>query len=491
MRASLPTISRGGLRSPVSAAFHQRTASYLIRPTCSLQLRHASTAAAETAAAAAAAEVAAKPVRRSKSVLRKITFRVLLGAGLIGGYLYVTDTRASAHRYVVVPLLRWLYPDAEEAHHVGVAALKKLYRWGLHPRERGHPDNDGLLATKVFGYTISNPIGISGGLDKHADIPDPLFALGPAIVEVGGTTPQPQEGNPKPRVFRLPSQSAMINRYGLNSKGADHMAQVLQQRVREFAFANGFGYNAQGERRVLNGEAGVPPGSLTEGKLLAVQVAKNKVTPDNDIDAVTKDYVYCVDRLGKYADILVVNVSSPNTPGLRDLQATEPLTAILKGVVNAAKRIDRKVKPYVMVKVSPDEDSDEQVVGICHAVQVSGVDGIIVGNTTKQRPAPLPKGFTLPPAEQRVLSEVGGYSGPQLFDRTVDLVARYREKLAQAGVDKTIFASGGITNGKQAQAVLDAGASVAMMYTAVVYGGVGTITRVKNELRKERVITKH
>lgn len=282
----------------------------------------------------------------------------------------------------------------------------------------------------------------------------------------------------------------MINRYGLNSKGADHMAQVLQQRVREFAYSRGFGFDARAERRVLNGEAGVPPGSLTEGKLLAVQVAKNKATPDNDIDAVTKDYVYCVDRLGKYADILVVNVSSPNTPGLRDLQATEPLTAILKGVVNAAKRIDRKVKPYVMVKVSPDEDSDEQVAGICHAVQVSGVDGIIVGNTTKQRPDPLPKGFTLPPAEQKVLSEVGGYSGPQLFDRIVDLVARYREKLAQAGVDKTIFASGGITNGKQAQAVLDAGASVAMMYTAVVYGGVGTITRVKNELRKERAIAK-
>jgi dihydroorotate dehydrogenase len=274
----------------------------------------------------------------------------------------------------------------------------------------------------------------------------------------------------------------MINRYGLNSKGADYIAEVLKRRLRAFAYASGFGLHDIAERRVLNGDAGVPPGSLTEGKLLAVQVAKNKATPESDIAAVTRDYVYCVDRLAPYADILVVNVSSPNTPGLRGLQAAEPLTAILKGVVGAAKKVDRKVPPYVMVKVSPDEDSDEQVSGICHAVRESGVDGVIVGNTTNRRPDPLAKGTTLPPNEQCVLAETGGYSGPQLFDRTVGLVSRYKKNLA----DKTIFASGGITNGRQAQAALDAGASAAMMYTAVVYGGLGTVTRVKNEMRQER-----
>jgi dihydroorotate dehydrogenase len=314
----------------------------------------------------------------------------------------------------------------------------------------------------------------------------------------------------------------MINRYGLNSKGADHMAAVLGQRVRDYAYENGFGLHEQAEQRVLDGEAGVPPGSLQAGKLLAVQVAKNKVTPDNDIEAIKRDYVYCVDRVAKYADILVVNVSSPNTPGLRDLQATAPLTAILKAVVGAAKSVDRKTKPYVMVKVSPDEDSDEQVSGICDAVQAAGVDGVIVGNTTNRRPEPLPQGYTLPPKEQSTLKETGGYSGPQLFDRTVVLVSRYRAILDEAqktsenagsakelaatathaepdsenvppvqapsaGLPrKVIFASGGITNGKQAQAVLNAGASVAMMYTGVVYGGIGTVTRVKQELREER-----
>lgn len=328
-------------------------------------------------------------------------------------------------------------------------------------------------------------------------MPDALFDLGPAIVEVGGTTPLPQDGNPKPRVFRVPSQNAMINRYGLNSKGADHMAAVLKQRVVDFAYAVGFGQHDHSEQRVLDGEANVPPGSLVPGKLLAVQVAKNKVTPDSDIEAIKRDYVYCVDRVARYADILVVNVSSPNTPGLRDLQATAPLTAILTAVVGSAQSVERKTKPYVMVKVSPDEDSDEQISGICEAVWNSGVDGVIVGNTTNRRPDALPKGFVLPEEEQKTLTETGGYSGPQLFDGTVSLVGRYRALLDKGPSEsaaegpasnvarKVIFASGGITTGQQAQAALQAGASVAMMYTGLTYGGIGTITRVKQELRKE------
>ncbi|KAK2882447.1 hypothetical protein FQN49_000339 [Arthroderma sp. PD_2] len=400
-------------------------------------------------------------------------------------------------------MIRWLYPDAEDAHHFGVDILKSLYRYGLHPRERGNPDGDGELVTKVFGYTLCNPIGISGGLDKDAEIPSQLFELGPAIVEVGGTTPLPQAGNPRPRVFRIPSQNALINRYGLNSKGADNMALLLKQRVRDFAYSEGFGVGDAAEQRVLDGEAGVPPGSLTEGKLLAVQVAKNKTTLDGDIEAIKKDYVYCVDRLAKYADILVVNVSSPNTPGLRDLQRVEPLTKILTGVVQAAKRAHRQVKPFVMVKVSPDENSDEQISGICDAVTNAGVDGVIVGNTTNRRPEALPKGYALSNREQNTLHETGGFSGPQLLNGTVALVAKYRAQLDQRGgpkspavdeesvpsVDtavgprKVIFASGGITNGTQACAAINAGADVAMLYTGLVYGGSGTITRMKEEMR--------
>ena len=367
---------------------------------------------------------------------------------------------------------------------------------------------------QVFGHVLANPIGISGGLDKDAEIPSPLFELGPAIVEVGGTTPLPQAGNAMPRLFRLPSQKALINRYGLNSKGADHMASVLRHRVREFAYAQGFGLGEDAEHRVLDGEAGVPPGSLTEGKLLAVQVAKNKATPDGDIEAIKRDYVYCVERLGKYADILVVNVSSPNTAGLRDLQKVGPLTKILTGVVEAAKRADRKTKPHVMVKVSPDEDSDVQVTGICDAVWESGVDGVIVGNTTNRRPRAIPEGFELPADERTTLKETGGFSGPHLVNHTVALVRRYRTQLdrgpasqqvadkpeslpstdttvalnpsAREGLPsrKVIFACGGITNGQSALDAINAGASVAMLYTGMIYGGSGTITRIKEEMRE-------
>lgn len=542
-------------------------------------------------------------------------------------YLYITDTRANVHQYMVVPLLRTLVPDAEDAHKVGNNALKALYTFGLHPRERGDPDAAGDLRVEVFGTVLDNPIGTSAGLDKNAEIPDPIFALGAGLVEVGGITPRPQEGNDKPRVWRIPSQNALINRYGLNSEGADNVAVRLRQRLRQFARSLGLGMDPEAERQVLDGEIGVPPGSQIPGRLLAVQIAKSKNTPDADLDAVARDYTYCVDQIAKYADIIVVNVSSPNTPGLRNLQQSAPLTKILTAVVAAAKATDRKTAPAVMVKVSPDEDTEEQVGGICSAVWASGVDGIIVGNTTKKRPDPLPKGYMLPSKEEQLMLEMGGYSGPQMFDRTLALVKKYRSNLDQgpppppassnrrspasqqekkkqpeqeggteatppitapaepldtetssriqesvardsarlkpqstdaveasqqpllrvpdrhsdlplaesllslepstepgkssssssspspssssssssspsttvpatktsppaiaengAQKEKVIFATGGITNGRQALEVLNAGASVAMVYTAVVYGGAGTISRIKREMREE------
>ena len=501
----------------------------------------------------------------------------MYGSGLVlfvaFGYLYITDTRASAHRWLVVPALRLIHTDPEEAHHAGIRYIKALYDFNLHPRERSKQDGeDGDLVVEVFGHILNNPIGTSAGIDKNAEIPSPLLALGPALVEVGGATPHPQVGNPKPRVFRIPSQNALINRYGLNSEGAEYMAMQLRERVRQYAFDNGLGLEPESERQVLDGEAGIPPGSLMPGRLLAVQIAKNKTTPDGDINAIANDYVFCVDHLAKYADILVVNVSSPNTPGLRDLQAAVPLTAILSSVVDAAKACPRKTKPAVMVKVSPDEDSDAQIEGICSAVWASGVDGVIVGNTTKKRPDVAPKGYIMPAKEEQLLIETGGYSGPQMFERTLALVGKYRQKLdsgsrdhageiskpaprqsppasassdlspdladasaqrdvqrlkplaaeaekesqqpliqiperhasetpssnsskpqtpqpaakAPTAASKVIFATGGITNGQQCLQILNAGASVCQIYTAMMYGGVGTVTRMKQELREAK-----
>ncbi|ETS83108.1 hypothetical protein PFICI_04984 [Pestalotiopsis fici W106-1] len=482
--------------------------------------RHASTAAA------------AAPVSRAKTIL----LTTIIGAGGYLAYVYGTDTRASFHQWLVPPVLRLIYPDAEEAHNVAVSTMKTLYSLNLHPRERSSATKtlDASLGLSVFGYPLSNPIGISAGLDKHAEVPDPLFALGAAVVEVGGCTPLGQPGNAKPRMFRIPGLHGLINRYGLNSHGADHMAMTLRNRVRLFAKSVGLT-----EEEVLNGDAHVPPGSLWEGKLLAVQIAKNKDTPEGDVAAVARDYTYCVSRLAPYADILVVNVSSPNTPGLRDLQAVEPLTRILSAVVNEAKKVDRKTSPKVMVKVSPDEEEDTQMEGIVQAVWESGVDGVIVGNTTKRRNGIVPPGIAVTPQEATTLAETGGYSGPMMFDRTLNLVKRYRKMLdgrsylsaahtdtiqksvqdeassasiasiegtvtgmveddlkaaatpqspaqpqPQAGNEqKVIFATGGITNGRQALEILNAGASVAMVYTGLVYGGAGTITRIKGEIK--------
>lgn len=438
-------------------------------------------------------EIAAADSRSAVTRLKNFFFGTSIVLGLAFGYLYVTDTRSGVHRWVVVPSIRYIYPDAEDAHHAGTRIMKAMHSFGVHPRERGNGDERGDLAIEVFGQTLANPVGISAGLDKNGEIPSALFELGPSIVEIGGVTPLPQEGNAKPRVFRIPSQNALINRYGLNSEGAEHVAMRLRQRVREYAYHLGLGIGEDAERVVLDGRAGVPPGSLVPGKLLAVQVAKNKNTPDNDIDAIRKDYVTCVEKLGKYADIIVVNVSSPNTPGLRDLQKSGPLQHILTGVVGAAQAVDRKTKPAVMVKVSPDEDSDDEVMGIAEAVWKAGVDGVIVGNTTKKRPDALPKGYTLQGTEASVVGEMGGFSGPHLFDRTLALVAKYRRTLDRGlaskdngdAAQKVIFCTGGVATGTQALQLLNAGASVAMVYTALVYGGVGTISRIKDEMREE------
>ncbi|KAL8899217.1 MAG: hypothetical protein Q9192_001689 [Flavoplaca navasiana] len=597
---------------------------------------HSRSASTKTAVAFASVQT----VRDARSLATRIKNLLLgttIGLSIVFGYYYITDTRSSLHEYLVIPCLRYWYPDAEDAHEFGNKTLKALGRFGLQPRERGAPDAKGDLAVEVFGHILDNPIGTSAGIDKHCEIPDVLFGAGPAIVEIGGVTPLPQEGNEKPRVWRIPSRRALVNKYGLNSEGADFIMMRLRQRLREYAYHLGWGIDEQAENDILDGNAGVPPGSLSKGKLLAVQIAKNKWTKDDDIEAVKQDYIHCTSLLSRYADIVVINVSSPNTPGLRLLQKTEPLTEILTAVVDAARKLKRKNPVHVMVKVSPDEDSEEDVRGICDAVWDSGVDGVIVGNTTKRRPDPLPNGQHLTEQERRILLEQeGGYSGYQTFHRTVALVKRYRTMLDESSylsqdeadsaspttkppsdpelyndetgqrakstpsgkddssiassiastaksallethqetqppitdgeVDasvardeqhlkpqtpaseadsksqpiirlperinpfssssntpnnepnpppastavgslatssqspslsppsssssnhperKVIFATGGITNGSQALEVLRAGADVAQVYTALVYGGIGTISKMKMEMRKE------
>lgn len=429
--------------------------------------------------------LASKPLRSAVNS-KAIAYSAGLALFLWLGTYYATDTRSGYHRWFTVPLWQAVHDDAEEAHESGVGILQSLYRLGIHPRERSDMP---IQATEVLGYVLSNPMAVSAGLDKGANLIDPLFALGPAIVEVGGVTPLPQDGNARPRVWRLPPQNALVNRYGLNSEGADRVASRLQNRLREYGSSRGRGYGEEVENLILDGDANVPPGSLKRGKLLAIQIAKNKSTPDHDLEAVERDYIYCVERLAKFADIITVNVSSPNTPGLRNLQKVQPLTKLLTGIVKATKDIKRRTKPHIMVKISPDEDLDRDIRGVCEAVWRSGVDGVIVGNTTKLRPDLA----NLDEEALQVMQEPGGYSGPMSFGRTLSLIERYRKTLddpSQPGHDqnesssKVIFASGGISNAEDAFDALRAGASVVMVYTSLMYEGAGFFTRVKNQLNQ-------
>lgn len=172
----------------------------------------------------------------------------------------------------------------------------------------------------------------------------------------------------------------------------------------------------------MDGDAGVPPVSLVKGKPLSVQVAKNDSTSKGDIEAIRRDYINATRLLARYTNIMVVNVSCSNAPGYRDLQQIEPLIKILTDVVGAAASIDRKVTARTMVKVSPNKDIEEQVASICAAVWRSGMDGVVVGNTTTSKT----EGTSLSKTEDAVMEERGGYSGTQLFHRTVSLVKKYR-----------------------------------------------------------------
>ncbi|KAK6529676.1 Dihydroorotate dehydrogenase (quinone), mitochondrial [Arthrobotrys megalospora] len=404
------------------------------------------------------------PLSTTRTVVKST---IAVSALALFGY-YTTDSRAAVHRYFVVPALRVIAPDAEDAHAFGLKVLRVLWDYGLHPRDRlgirEEDDKEPFLETYVWDKRIINPIYISAGLDKNAEAVDALFALGPSIIEVGCVTPQPQTGNPRPRVFRLVADKALINRYGFNSLGSDYVARKLRERVLRYAADNGMT-----EQDVLDNL----PASLYPGKLLAVQIGKNKSVSEDDIEGVKEAYISGVKALGLYADVLVVNVSSPNTPGLRKLQSGNTLTELLSAVVVEAKKVEKKDKPRVIVKISPDESSKQQIEDITSAIKRSGVDGVVVANTTLRRPETL----VSPP---HLVHEAGGLSGPELFDTMRDLVREYRRRLPR---DKEIWASGGVSTGQDALEVLKEGAGVVGVYTAMVYGGVGTIGRIKEEIR--------
>lgn len=322
---------------------------------------------------------------------------------------------------LAAPLLRTL--DAERAHHLAILAL----RLGLAGADRT-PD-DPALATTALGLRFRNPIGLAAGFDKDGVAVRGLSRLGFGFVETGTVTPRPQPGNPVPRVFRLEQDAAVINRYGMNNAGlAAYVARL----------------SALPRRRA------VPVGAN-------IGINKDGAEPE-------RDYPALVAAVAPHADYVVINVSSPNTPGLRDLQGEARLRAILAAVQAAVP-----VRPPLLVKVAPDL-SEAGLESVVEAAVAHGVDGLIVANTTIARAATL---------RSRHAQQTGGLSGAPLLAPSTAMLARAHRL---AGGRLTLVGCGGVATGADVLAKLRAGAQLVQLYTAFAYDGPALVARLKREL---------
>jgi dihydroorotate dehydrogenase len=302
-------------------------------------------------------------------------------------------------------------------------------------------------------------VGVAAGLDKQAEAVDGLYELGFACVEIGSVTPEPQFGNARPRYFRLSSDQAIINRLGFPSDGAVAVCRNLQQRVRDYFIKTSTHLTPE------------TPRSLLPNKILAVNLGKNKDTP---IAEAADDYIKGVRVFAPYADVLVINLSSPNTPGLRALQTSQYLNNLLLSIRNALEQLP--FQPRLVVKIAPDLNSTE-IKDIARAIVRNSIDGVIVSNTTTQRPGTLTS-----PHEK--LFEQGGLSGPPLKPLSLRALRLLKGQLKQlpGGNRVVLIGCGGINSGKDAVEFARAGASIVQCYTGFVYDGVGFPARIKDEI---------
>ena len=316
--------------------------------------------------------------------------------------------------------------DPERAHGISLWALKHGIVPG--PGSIHHP----VLSQSLWGLEFPNPVGLAAGFDKDANVPIKALNLGFGFVELGSVTPKPQRGNPRPRLFRLSSDDAAINRNGFNSIGMELVAQNLA--------------------KLTNNRTGP----------IGVNLGKNKETQD-----AVSDYVSSIQALGPFADYLVVNVSSPNTPGLRALQGKEPLKLLLRGVREAIEQLDRR--PPLLLKVAPDLTEDDKR-DIALVALDENLDGIIATNTTIARPDSL-----IDPKR----TESGGLSGKPLMEASTKVLADlYR--LTEGRVP--LVGVGGVASAEDAYAKIRAGASLVQLYTAMVYEGPHVVININRGL---------
>jgi dihydroorotate dehydrogenase len=340
---------------------------------------------------------------------------------------------------LVRPLLHAL--DPEDAHGLTLRMLKFAPPLGA-------VRDDTRLAVRAFGLNFPNPVGMAAGFDKNAEVPDVLLRFGFGFVEVGTITPLPQPGNPRPRVFRLEADGGVINRLGFNSQGADAVLKRLAARAKAPFLASPASGGGWG------------------GGIVGVNVGANKDAPDR-----VADYVQLIERFASVANYITVNVSSPNTPGLRALQQAAALDDLLARVVDARERVAQKAGPTpLLLKIAPDLSLGEldDVVGIARSRRV---DGMVVGNTMLARPPSL--------RETKVAKEAGGLSGRPLFSLATRMLAETYVRVE--GVFPVIGA-GGIDSGGTALAKFRAGASLIQLYSALVFRGLGLVAEIKAAL---------
>lgn len=319
--------------------------------------------------------------------------------------------------------------DPEDAHGWAIRGLKM----GLGPRESG-PD-DPILAVRLAGLDLPNCVGLAAGFDKNAEVPDAMLAAGFGFVEAGTVTPLAQAGNPRPRLFRLTEDQAVINRMGFNNGGLDPFARRLKARQ-------------------------------DKGGIVGANIGANKDASDR-----IEDYATGLTRLWGLSDYFTANISSPNTPGLRALQTKAALEELLGRIseTREAMKVASGADYPIFLKVAPDLE-DGEVEAIVEAVVDAGLDAIIVSNTTIARPD------TLRSAQAK---EGGGLSGAPLLEPSTQVLKRFH---AAAAGRVALIGAGGITDGAGAYAKIRAGARAVQLYSALVYGGPGLVTRIKRDL---------
>ncbi|MDN5003194.1 quinone-dependent dihydroorotate dehydrogenase [Bradyrhizobium sp. GCM10027634] len=325
-----------------------------------------------------------------------------------------------------LPVLRWL--DPEDAHRLAIQGLRFL------PPVKPRTD-DPKLAVRAFGLNFPNPIGMAAGFDKSAEVPDALLRLGFGFVEIGSVTPRPQAGNPRPRLFRLERDEAVINRMGFNNDGAEVVLRRLAARAQN-------------------------------GGIIGVNVGANKDSPDR-----VADYVTLIETFAPVASYFTVNVSSPNTPGLRNLQEGALLDDLLGRVIDARERVRQEAGDTpVLLKIAPDL-SLAQLDDVVQVARSRKVDGMIVSNTTIARPSTL--------REEMRSKEQGGLSGRPLFRLSTRMVAETYVRVEGAF---PLIGVGGVDSGGAALTKIRAGASLIQLYSSLVYKGLGLVDEIKRDL---------